>query len=587
MALLRPARCRAGTSSASRRASSASRSRASTSTRKIHKKAWQHPKLVFYEDGSATTVTVDQWGKTFSLKNNGKVDASNDSDMATQIVVGLLPLLLYQGPGRRPRSRSSATARASRRAPSRSTRSSRSRSSSSSRRSTARRTSSTTTTTGRSRTPRSRRAWATGATSSTQRSRSVRRHREPAVEPVAHGRVEPVHARVLPRHQDAPRAARSVLPVGAALRDVALEHQDDLPHAARGVPLRLRLRGRGSVVGHDPHRERGAASSWTSRRSSAPSAIRRRAPRRAAPASRRRTTSFAYLLLGPDELAVVHGRLARQHRRQRAHRVQRRRATCSATPSSIPTWPRSTGRMWPYGRLTELVSGYDGPDRAAPSAGSLARSLLAHGKAREAELWTRRAEAAGDAPEARHARLLLRPRLDAHRPRSGDPARARRGARAAGRAGEAGGGAPGATSTRVADEYRRSCSPTCGAHRYATAYEILDKWPEPLWTGLGQDFALLIGLPRLQGRVLQRRRRHAEAALRRRHVRGAPARGALLPRPRALREREPTARPSTPSSASCARSASSTARAAGLGSGEPAEADGRAPAPAPDAAVIT
>ncbi len=66
-------------------------------SRQIHKKAWQDPKLVFYEDGTATTVTVDQWGKTFSLKNNGKVDASNDSDMATQIVVGLLPLLLYEG----------------------------------------------------------------------------------------------------------------------------------------------------------------------------------------------------------------------------------------------------------------------------------------------------------------------------------------------------------------------------------------------------------------------------------------------------------------------------------------------------------
>src|SRR6185295_1451406 len=57
--------------------------------RKIHKKTWQSPKLVFYEDGVATTVSVDQWGKTYSLKNNGKVDASNDGDMATQIIVGL------------------------------------------------------------------------------------------------------------------------------------------------------------------------------------------------------------------------------------------------------------------------------------------------------------------------------------------------------------------------------------------------------------------------------------------------------------------------------------------------------------------
>ncbi len=31
------------------------------------------------------------------------------------------------------------------------------------------------------------------------------------------------------------------------------------------------------------------------------------------------------------------------------------------------------------------------------------------------------------------------------------------------------------------------------ARRYANAYKILDKWPEDLWTGLGQDFALLSG----------------------------------------------------------------------------------------------
>src|SRR6266540_2822088 len=67
-------------------------------SRKVHKHNWQDPKLVFYEDGIATTVSVDQWEKTYSLKNNGKVDASNDADMPTQIVVGLLPLLFYDQP---------------------------------------------------------------------------------------------------------------------------------------------------------------------------------------------------------------------------------------------------------------------------------------------------------------------------------------------------------------------------------------------------------------------------------------------------------------------------------------------------------
>jgi len=66
-------------------------------SRKVHKRPWKNPELMFYEDGIATTVSVDRWDTTYSLKNNGKVDASNDADMPTQIVVGLLPLLFYSG----------------------------------------------------------------------------------------------------------------------------------------------------------------------------------------------------------------------------------------------------------------------------------------------------------------------------------------------------------------------------------------------------------------------------------------------------------------------------------------------------------
>lgn len=54
------------------------------------------PDLLFYRDGIATTVSVERWGKTIALKNNGKVDASNSDDMGTQIMVGLLPLLLHK-----------------------------------------------------------------------------------------------------------------------------------------------------------------------------------------------------------------------------------------------------------------------------------------------------------------------------------------------------------------------------------------------------------------------------------------------------------------------------------------------------------
>ena len=106
-------------------------------SRKMHKHDWETPKLVFYEDGIATTVSVDQWDKTYSLKNNGKVDASNDADMPTQIIVGLLPLLFYHRPTSRPRWRWSASARASPPARSPSTRSRRWRWSSWSRPSTA------------------------------------------------------------------------------------------------------------------------------------------------------------------------------------------------------------------------------------------------------------------------------------------------------------------------------------------------------------------------------------------------------------------------------------------------------------------
>ncbi|MFO0574317.1 MAG: fused MFS/spermidine synthase [Polyangia bacterium] len=53
------------------------------------------PNLLYYKDGVATTVSVEQWDKTVALKNNGKVDASNGDDMATQILVGLMPLLFH------------------------------------------------------------------------------------------------------------------------------------------------------------------------------------------------------------------------------------------------------------------------------------------------------------------------------------------------------------------------------------------------------------------------------------------------------------------------------------------------------------
>ncbi|HKP55580.1 MAG TPA: fused MFS/spermidine synthase [Polyangiales bacterium] len=61
----------------------------------LDEESWGAPDLVYYRDGLSTTVTVERWGRHYSLKNNGKVDASNGDDMPTQIMVAALPLLFH------------------------------------------------------------------------------------------------------------------------------------------------------------------------------------------------------------------------------------------------------------------------------------------------------------------------------------------------------------------------------------------------------------------------------------------------------------------------------------------------------------
>ena len=56
----------------------------------LDEEAWGEPDIVYYRDGLATTVSVERWGRHMSLKNNGKVEASNGDDMATQINVAAL-----------------------------------------------------------------------------------------------------------------------------------------------------------------------------------------------------------------------------------------------------------------------------------------------------------------------------------------------------------------------------------------------------------------------------------------------------------------------------------------------------------------
>ena len=66
--------------------------------RNVYAEGWApHGRVLFHEDGVASTVTVEQQddGVGISLKVNGKVDASDIGDMPTQILSGLLPVILH------------------------------------------------------------------------------------------------------------------------------------------------------------------------------------------------------------------------------------------------------------------------------------------------------------------------------------------------------------------------------------------------------------------------------------------------------------------------------------------------------------
>ncbi len=56
--------------------------------------------LLFYREGLNSTVAVERTERMTSLRVDGKVDASNGADMATQLMLGHLPLLLHPRPER-------------------------------------------------------------------------------------------------------------------------------------------------------------------------------------------------------------------------------------------------------------------------------------------------------------------------------------------------------------------------------------------------------------------------------------------------------------------------------------------------------
>jgi len=456
--------------------------------RKIHKRDWKTPELVFYEDGMATTVSVDRWDKIYSLKNNGKVDASNDADMPTQIIVGLLPFLFYSEP-HPPKVAlvgygSGVTAGAITQYP-------------------------------------------IASLEVVELEEAVYRgsrffendNHRPLQNPKVNARVgdgrnfltqrsdkfdvivsEPSNPWLTGVSNLFTREYFQLVKTRLADHGIFCQWAQLYEMAPWNIKTIL-----GTVRSEFPYVYVFAAEDWSSdtiligSRDPLPldyDVVERafRDPVTRAEARRGGFNSphdvFAYVLLGPDELeAFTAGAPLNTDDNARIEFAAPRDLLGYA--KFEPYRANVYGPMWPYGRLSELVRGYgDGPNKSS-RCGGLARSLLAHGKAREAELWTRRAEAAGDSPEARHARMLLdlvSTRLDR------DPEIPL----APGEELE-----PPTVPGYLADKHPELVAkvkeqyPEVLAHyrarRYVTGYKVLEDWPEDLWAGLGKDFSLLTG----------------------------------------------------------------------------------------------
>jgi len=456
--------------------------------RKIHKRKWQTPKLVFYEDGMATTVTVDQWDKIYSLKNNGKVDASNDADMPTQIIVGLLPFLFYSQP-HPPKVAlvgygSGVTAGAITQYPIQSLeiveleaavyRGARFFDNDNHR---------------PLENPKVTARVGDGRNFLTQRSDKFDVIVSEPSNPWLTG-VSNLFTREYFKLVKTRLAEHGIFCQWAQLYEMA-------PWNIKSIL--------GTVHSEFPYVYVFSAEDWSSDTILIGSldplpldydVVERafRDPVTRAEAKRGGFLSphdvFAYVLLGPEELEAFTA--AAPINTDDNARIE------FAAPRDLlgyakfePYRANVYGPMWPYGRLTELVRGYgDGPQKSA-RCGGLARSLLAHGKAREAELWTRRAEAAGDSPEARHARLLLKlvsTRLDRDPEIPLAPGEELEPPKVPGYLADA---HPDLVA-KLKEEYPEVLA-HYHARRYVTGYKVLEAWPEDLWAGLGKDFSLLTG----------------------------------------------------------------------------------------------
>jgi spermidine synthase len=454
--------------------------------RRAQHRPWEKPELMFYEDGIATTVSVDRWGKTFSMKNNGKVDASSEADMPTQIGVGLLPLLLYPGdvkahPPRvalvgfgsgvtsgsitqfpiaslevvelepaiyrasrffeavnhRPLANPKVTARVG---------------------------------DGRNFLTQRRdlfdviisqpsNPWITGVSNlfTQEYFRAIRERLAPGgifcqwaqLYELAPWNVKTIY-----------RTLREEFPYVLAFSPEDLSSDTILIASTRPIPLdrqRLEQRLADAATGREAARA-GLGSAHD---------------------------ILAHLLLGPAEVEAFSA--GAELNTDDNARIE------FAAPRDLlgysrfePYLARVYGPLWPYGRLSPLATGY-GDDQPEARA-ALARSLLSHGRAREAELWARKATVAGGGPGAEQVRLLL-DLVDTREDRDPEiplaPAGDLQGPEPppdlARRHGE-----------RITREYRE-IQALMGDRRYATAYKVLEAWPEEVFGHLGKDFALVSG----------------------------------------------------------------------------------------------
>ncbi len=455
------------------------------------RKKWQMPKLVYYKDGIATTVSVDQWGKVFSLKNNGKVDASNDADMPTQISVGLLPLLLY------PHDHPPKVALI---------------------------------------------GYGSGVTAGAVTQYPIASLEVVELEPAIYEAsrfFDDVNHRPLENPQVKSRVGdgRNFLSQRKDPFDVIISQPSNpwitgvsnlfTREYFRSVKARLADDGifcqwaqlyemapwnikaiYRTLADEFPYVMVFAAEDLSSDTiliaSSKP--IDLDLPRIAAAfadpttAAEAKRAGFAsphdipaFLLLGNEELRSFTAG-ARSNTDDNALIEFAAPRDLLRYQAYDPYLAKVYGPMWPYGHLSGLVGGYDGPDRATDMAG-LARSLLAHGKAREARLWQGRAESAtqrteGEAnPSVTHTRLLL-DLVDTREDRDPEIPLA-----------PAGGltppvipaDLPSPIAARVTEEYR-DIAAEVEKNKYASAFKVLEDWPEQTWGGkLGHDFALLTG----------------------------------------------------------------------------------------------